>query len=264
MRELVLTVPAAAVEEVLDRLLPLLPSGVREEPRGREVVLRIRDPEVALDTVRRAAGRFGRRLTVGEVPDAWQARRRLDYRPERIGGRLVVRPEWAPPDQAAEIELVLGESSAFGSGGHPTTHTCLELLLEQSPGGSFADLGCGSGVLAILAAHLGYRPVFAIDQSRPAVRAAEANAAANRVRVELAVEDLRRAAPPAAETVFANVPAAVHVALAAAFVHRPPRTLVLSGIVPEEGAGVAEAYGRAGLTILERRDVAGWAVMVLG
>ena len=58
---------------------------------------------------------------------------------------------------------MLEEGGAFGAGTHPTTRKCLELMLDMRPEGSFSDLGCGSGVLAILAGLLGFAPLTAVD-----------------------------------------------------------------------------------------------------
>ena len=147
MREVVLRVPERAVEDVLDRLLPIVPGGVREARVGGEVELRMRGADVpAARVLARIAGTWPNTITEGEVSDDWRERRVADYKPEVIGGRLVVRPEWAPAPPGELIDIVLTEAAAFGGGTHPTTRTCLELLLELPPCGSFADLGCGTAV----------------------------------------------------------------------------------------------------------------------
>ena len=80
------------------------------------------------------------------------------------------------------IDLVIDPGQAFGTGAHHTTRLCLELLLELEPAGAFADWGCGSGVLAIAAARLGWAPVLACDSDPAAVEATRENAAVNGVR----------------------------------------------------------------------------------
>ena len=82
------------------------------------------------------------------------------------------------------IDLVIDPGRAFGTGAHPTTRLCLELLLELADDGargSLCDLGCGSGVLSIAAARLGFGPVTALDSDRLAVEATTANARDNGV-----------------------------------------------------------------------------------
>ena len=92
-------------------------------------------------------------------------------------------------------EVVIDPGGAFGTGTHPTTRMCLELMLETRPGGrrlrSFCDLGCGSGVLSIAAAKLGFEPVLGVDADRAAIEESDRNARANYVELELRHTDLR-------------------------------------------------------------------------
>ena len=90
-----------------------------------------------------------------------------------------VRAPWHEPP-ATGIDIVIDPGQAFGTGAHPTTRLCLELLQELPPGGPLADLGCGSGVLAIAAAKLGFAPITAVDNEAAAVEATLANATCQR------------------------------------------------------------------------------------
>ena len=264
MRELVLRVPRRAVEDVLDRLLPMVPGGVREVPAGRHVELRLRGQELpSEEEIKRAAGPWPHKLSEREVSDDWRRRRVEDYEPDLIAGRMVVRPEWAPVSPTAEIEIVLGEDPVFGSGGHPTTRTCLEQLMKTGPAGSFADLGCGTGVLAITAAKLGYAPVVAIDADPRAVRAASENAQRNGVDIDTRLADLSDKPPPQADVLSANVPAAVHEALAHTLPKPVPGTALLSGFGPELADQVVSVYSHRGLAESERIERRGWSVVVL-
>jgi ribosomal protein L11 methyltransferase len=136
------------------------------------------------------------------VPLGWEERWRAFHRPVRVGP-LWVGPPWdePPPDSTA---VVIDPGRAFGTGGHPTTRLCLQLLLEVEPR-SLLDVGCGSGVLAIAAAALGFSPVVAIDDDPVALAAARRNAKANRASIELCSGDALRADLPAADVVVANV-----------------------------------------------------------
>ena len=100
-------------------------------------------------------------------------------------GRLTVRPPWEPAGDTA-LDVVIDPGQAFGTGAHATTRLCLELLLESDARGSFADIGCGSGVLAIVAARLGFGPVLALDYDPLAVTATSENARRNGVELEAA------------------------------------------------------------------------------
>ena len=126
-----------------------------------------------------------------EVADDWAERWREFHRPLLVGDRLWVRPPWAE-QRGGAVDLVIDPGQAFGTGAHPTTRLSLELLLELEPAGPLADLGCGSGVLAIAAAKLGYEPVAAFDHEVAALDATRENANANAV----ALEPGRAARPP--------------------------------------------------------------------
>jgi len=126
-----------------------------------------------------------------EVADDWADRWRAFHRGVRLGP-LWVGPPWeAAP--AGALPVVIDPGRAFGTGAHPTTRLCLELLLEQPPG-ALVDVGCGSGVLAIAAAKLGHGPVVALDVDPAAVAATAANAERNGVRL-----DVRLVAPAGEE-----------------------------------------------------------------
>jgi ribosomal protein L11 methyltransferase len=181
-----------------------------------------------------------------------------------VADRLVVRPPWiaAPAASAGAVEVVIDPGQAFGTGAHPSTRLCLELLLGLAPGGALLDLGCGSGVLAIAAARLGWAPVLAADHDPAAVRATATNAAANRVAVEVARADLRRDPLPAAATVVANLVRGLLLAHAERLA-APPERLVAGGLLVGEADEVACAYARRGLAEAARRDDGEWAALLL-
>jgi len=265
MREVVLRLPRIAVEDVLDRLLPLVPSGVREGRSGAHAELLMRGPDVpSAEIIAAAVGRWPHTLAEREISEDWQERRLADYAADVIGERLVVRPDWAPPAPSGMLEVVLGESTAFGGGTHPTTRTCLELLLATSAAGAFADLGCGTGVLAIVAAQLGWAPVLALDIDPASIETARLNAERNTVNIDARVADLAVEAPPAADGFAANVPAELHGAIAAGLVGSAPTFGLASGFGVEEADGVSAVYRACGLSERQRRAAGGWSVLVLG
>jgi ribosomal protein L11 methyltransferase len=265
MRELALLVPRLAVEEILDRLLPIVPGGVRELPKGGHIELRMRGPDLPDEgEIKRAAGRWPYTITEREVADDWRRRRVEDYEHDPIGGRLVVRPAWAPAPSAAMLDIVLAESSAFGAATHPTTRVCLEQLLTLAPAGSFADLGCGTGVLGIVAAHLGWHPVTAVDVEPGSVEATVENAAANGAGVRAQLLDLSTQPPPAADGIAANIPARLHALVATSMPEPAPTVALLSGFGIDEADQVAAAYAVRGLSERSRIDAHRWAVVTLG
>src|SRR5205085_5048728 len=142
--------------------------------------------------------------------------------------RLRVRAPWHDDARGALPEVVIDPGQAFGTGGHATTRLCLELMLTLEPGGPLLDLGCGSGVLAIAAAKLGWGPVAGLDYEEASVAATRANAAVNGVAVDVRRWDLRLDDVPAAPVVLANLVRPLLLTLADRLSAAPP-TLVASG-----------------------------------
>jgi ribosomal protein L11 methyltransferase len=136
------------------------------------------------------------------VEPGWEERWREFHRPVWVGP-LWVGPPWEEPPGDA-VAVVVDPGRAFGTGSHPTTRLCLELLLERERG-SVLDLGCGSGVLSVAAAKLGFGPILAIDHQRAAVEAASRNAERNGVTIEVKRGDARDLELPAAELGLANI-----------------------------------------------------------
>ena len=132
-----------------------------------------------LGAVRAAAGGALVEVSSTEVADDWAGSMEEFHRPLRLGGRLGVRPPWEP-ELGTDLDLVIDPGQAFGTGAHATTRLCLELLVELTPAGACVDLGCGSGVLAIAAARLGWGPVVALDYDPLSVSATAENARSQR------------------------------------------------------------------------------------
>ena len=200
------------------------------------------------------------RVSGEPVADDWAERWKEFHEPVLIRDRMFVRPPWASP-RPGMLDLVVDPGRAFGTGAHATTRLSLELLLEQAPGGSLADLGCGSGVLAIAAARLGFTPVTAVDNELAALEATRANAAVNGVTLERVEPlDLRAERPPAAQTVTANLMRPLLLRLAS-LIDEHPETLIVSGLLDEEADEVVAAF--APLTERRRLSSQGWSALLL-
>jgi ribosomal protein L11 methyltransferase len=266
MREVTVRFAADALDDVLDRLLPIVPDGVREAPAPRgQVELHMLGPHLPpLRDIAQAVRPTPFQISERAVGDDWRERRLADYQVHPIAGRLIVRPPWAPAPPDGMIDIVLEEGGAFGAGTHPTTRICLELMLAMTPEGSFADLGCGSGVLAILAGLLGFSPLTAFDIQPGSVDATRVNAARAGVQVQAAVADLSREPAPPAESFVANVPPIVHAGIAASWREASePRVGLISGFAPAHADGVAKVYGACGFTERQRHVQHGWVVSEL-
>jgi len=268
---LAVRVRRADAEIVLAELLELAPSGLEERDVSDDVVeyavYGAPGELPALPDLRAAAGGALVDVTTTEVADDWSERWREFHRPVTVAGRLHVRAPWheAPPD--GPIDVVIEPAQAFGTGAHATTRLCLELLLELEPGGPLVDLGCGSGVLAIAAAKLGWEPVLGVDHDPLALEATADNARANGVEIETRRHDLMRDGPaPAAPTALANLLGPLLRALAETGFDpavAPPRALIASGLLVGEADAIAADFARRELDERSRRTDGEWAALLL-
>jgi ribosomal protein L11 methyltransferase len=266
--------PADAAEQVLAAILELAPGGVEQLDGEDQVEFALYGAPGELPSLGEGEAEVGG-VTVSvhgtEVPDDWAERWRRFHRPVLVAGRLYVRPPWEDPAVRPGVEeVVIDPGQAFGTGSHPTTEGCLELLVRLAdapssgaPAGSLADLGCGSGVLAIAAARLGFSPVVAVDADLAALEATERNARANGValaRIERA--NLRDDDPPRAETVVANLMRPLLLRLAPRLVAAAPERIVVSGLLDAEADEVVAALG-GGLVERRRVSLRGWSSVLL-
>jgi ribosomal protein L11 methyltransferase len=179
-------------------LIELVPGGFeeREVPGWLELAVY---GGVAEESALRA--RFGE-VRSEPVEPGWEDRWRA-FHLAVVVGRLWIGPPWEPPADGLE-PVVIDPGRAFGTGSHPTTQLCLELL-QRLPPASLLDIGCGSGVLAISAARLGFCPVVAVDSDPAAIDACDRNAARNGVMVECLLADALRDELPVTDVAVANI-----------------------------------------------------------
>jgi ribosomal protein L11 methyltransferase len=194
----------------------------------------------------------------------WQAEWKATITPV-MAGRFSVVPTWLvdqhrpAPDEEV---LVLDPGRAFGSGHHATTAMCLELLDELDLADrTVADVGCGSGVLAIAAARRGAR-VVAVDIDRDAVAVTEENARRNEATLTARHGGVESLDGPV-EVVVANLLTDTVAHLAEQLVGASRDVLVVSGITAERAAVALEPLRRAGMETIEVRERDGW-IAVLG
>jgi ribosomal protein L11 methyltransferase len=157
-----------------------------------------------------------------------------------------VGPPWEePPDGATAV--VVDPGRAFGTGAHATTRLCLGLL-QQVPAGSLVDVGCGSGVLAIAAAKLGFAPVIALDVDPDAVAATEENARRNGVELDVRLADALADPLPETDVAAANITG-----------EALPWLPLRSGLAIASGYLAGDAVSLPAYEQVDRRELEGWA-----
>src|SRR3954466_12124985 len=266
MIRLAFRAPADQAEIVLAALIDIAPTGVEEVDGDEFTEFAVYGAPGELPSFPEGEADVGGvvvEVSGREVPDDWAERWKRFHRPVLIGGRVYVRPPWEEPAvRPGVIEIVIDPGQAFGTGTHPTTALCLELMLDLDGRGSFADLGCGSGVLAIAAAKLGFGPITAVDAERQAVEATRVNSRENAVRLDsVARGDLRNSAAPKADVVAANLMRPLLLRVADLWAGEPPATLIVSGLLDHEADEVAAAF--APLTLRKRLSSLGWSALLL-
>lgn len=175
----------------------------------------------------------------------WAESWKRHFHPMEIGKALLVKPSWSKKrPRKNQAVVILDPGLSFGTGQHPTTSFCLNELVRCRKMGvtqSFLDIGTGSGILAISATKLGYRPVDAFDFDPEAVRVARENARKNRVdtKLKLTRGDITKLPLKPAkqyDLVCANLISNLLMAEKRRIVNRvkPDGTLVLAGILAKE------------------------------
>jgi ribosomal protein L11 methyltransferase len=289
---LAVRVHRAQAELVLAELLELAPAGVEEAELPGEMVeyavYGAAGEIPSLPDLKAAAGDALLEISTSETADDWQERWKQFHRPVLIDApragagtarpvpALCVRPPWESEPSATGRsrveEIVIDPGQAFGTGAHATTRLCLELLLDLASHerelGRLLDVGCGSGVLAIAAARLGFAPVLALDHERASVEAARENALVNGVEIEVRRFDLRtdalpwlgdRGAAAGGTIVMANLLLPLLLELSRT-IDRVPEQLIASGLLREQVDEVVGAFGeRLGLREHRRLEGGEWA-----
>jgi ribosomal protein L11 methyltransferase len=267
MRILTLSVPTADAELAADRLWVAGARAVEEQTQPRTVVLRT----ILADTDDVSLERLGR------LPDGWVAgfedvddvpteTWREFAKPIEINDSLVIRPAWLPPlrtEGVQEVEIEPGGS--FGLGDHPTTRLSAAATWRLSRDRRrVLDVGCGSGVLSIIAAHRGAAEIIAIDIAEAAREATDDNARRNGV-----ADRITASTTPLAEIegrfdfVIANVlaPALVAMAVDLRRLTGPGGRLVVSGVLAGRHDHVVQALEP--MRVVGTSELDGWAATEL-
>lgn len=268
---IVVVVDPADVDLVSGLVWDLGVSGIEEQPLPDGAVeLRIgcerTIAQQALEVLAERWAPTAEPVAADEGLDAWRDHAQV----WRIGSIVIVPPWLETPRDVAESDLVLviDPGHAFGSASHETTRMCLEAVVELvAPGCAVADIGCGSGVLAIAAARRGATTVVATDIAADAIVATLDNALTNNVAdlVEVSTATIDELEPTRFDVVFANIGAATLSSMAAALVQvtKPEGVLVLSGLLGEQVETVIESFEQTGALRTEVRADGEWRTVLM-
>lgn len=210
-------------------------------------------------------GRVGLR-TVNE--SSWENEWKNYYKPVKVSGQITVQPVWEDyePRDSKEKIVRLDPGMAFGTGTHPTTKLSIQLLEKYMPAkASVIDVGCGSGILSIVAGKLGAEEVLALDKDPLAVEKAGENIRLNQLEGRIVVQegDLLKGVGQTADVVVANILAEIiiHMVPDLPRVLVPGGIFVGSGIIGEKAEDVRKALVSCGLKVLETKHQEGWVAI---
>lgn len=206
----------------------------------------------------------------------WSEAWKHHYRPVLIGEHLQIVPAWLEPPDPDRVSVKIDPGMAFGTGTHPTTRMCLEAIenlftrknSNLPPPADVIDIGCGSAILSIAALKLGARRALGVDIDTQALESARKNAALNDVVNLLELGRGSLADVFAGKYSFKQTPIVVANILAPVIVRMMGEglgelltqdgTLILSGILEEQGAEVAHAIKESGLHLSRTRQIEDW------
>ena len=215
--------------------------------------------------------RAGAAIAIDRLPDRdWNEAWAKSVKPLRIGRRLVIRPSWEPVALGPQdIELILDPKQAFGTGHHATTRLLLEWLEDLIRGGEkVLDVGTGSGILAMAAIRLGAASALGLDHDPVALECAQDYASLNRFGPELTLRlatagELTKDTRQTFDLVLANLDRQTildSVDFFAPFLRSGAR-LLLCGVLLEDRAAIADAFGTIGGVLRSERNRDGWLAL---
>lgn len=205
--------------------------------------------------------------------EAWKTR----YQPIPIGQRLMILPAWMELEDPARLAVRIDPGMAFGTGTHPSTQLCLELLetvfAQEAAPRTVIDVGCGSGILSIAALRLGAKFALGVDIDPAAILNSRENAERNSIPEQAfalgtgSVEEIRAGKFPLASAplVLANILAPVLVRLfeaGLADLVTPGGALILAGILEHQAGEVLTAAEQHGLRLAQRRQMHDWVALL--
>ncbi len=207
-------------------------------------------------------------INYGEVREEdWANEWKKYYKPHHITDSIVIVPEWEDyQNNGNEITIILNPGKAFGTGTHETTELCGRLIAAYATGcQTMYDIGCGSGILAIIGRTLGVQHVVGVDLSEDAIMASRENMQLNAISdIEFTKGDLTVLPQKPADLIVANIIADVIIDMAPQLVDKLSENghFIGSGILNERLPEVVTALQANGFTIVETRSKGEWSAVV--
>lgn len=208
-------------------------------------------------------------IGMSEVDDEdWSTSWKKYYKPINLTEKLVIKPSWEEYEKKNnEIVIEMDPGMAFGTGTHETTKMC-SVLLEKyiKPGDTVVDLGCGTGILSIIAAKLGAQSVTAVDIDEVAARVSKENCVINGVEDKVTaykgiIDDLKK---EKSDIIVANIIANVIIDIAGKISSylKKDGLFITSGIIKERRAEVLDAYEKSGFKCEQIEELGEWVAIV--
>ncbi|QNU68550.1 50S ribosomal protein L11 methyltransferase [Ruminiclostridium herbifermentans] len=208
----------------------------------------------------------------GEIEDEdWSTSWKKYYKPFKLTERIVIKPTWEHYDaEQNDIVVEMDPGMAFGTGTHETTQMCSKLLDKYMKDEfEVLDVGCGTGILSIIAAKLGAQKVDAIDIDEVAVRVANENISTNNESSKITVfkgvlTDFKQN-DKKYDIIVANIIANVIIDLASVipyYLKGNNSLFITSGIIKERKLEVLEACAKNRLDCIETLEIGEWVAMV--
>lgn len=210
-----------------------------------------------------------------EIADEnWMAAWKDHYHPIPIGKKLLILPAWIEQEDMSRVAVKIDPSMAFGTGTHPSTQLCLELVEDYTqPGKTVIDIGCGSGILSIAAIKMGASHALGVDIDAASIKATNENSQANAVDPFIetglgSVAEIKNGSfrIKQAPVVLANILAPILIRLfdaGMADLISPGGVIILAGILAEQGESVRQAAEDKGLVFVEERHSGDWVALVM-
>ena len=271
-----LTVVSCAIaEESVDALFELLDSDVFTPTAWFDVETKLCRLDVFLEDAAQAEGVCKALQQAAELaglpplkPERstlaradWAEAWKRFFHVEKISDRVVVRPSWEKYEaKPGEVVITLDPGLSFGTGKHATTQGCLRFLDQlaaENVNRSVLDMGCGSGILAIGAALLGFKDVRGFDNDPDCKKVSDENAEINHVSIPITIDDLSHPYPPA-DIVVANILAPVLIQFAPQITASLTSCLIVSGILVEQYDAVKTAFELQGMQEVESLRIENW------